>query len=63
MTNVLPFPRSRIASMSTSEAVYFEGAHFAHIVAWEEERRLERIRRTGARLIDRRRNGRTRRPL
>lgn len=29
--------------MSTSELVYFNGAHFAHIVAYEEEMRLRRI--------------------
>lgn len=46
--------------MTTSELVYFEGAPFAHIVAWEERQRLERIRRQAEALIrrERRRGGR-----
>lgn len=31
--------------MLTSELVYFDGAHFAHIVAYEERKRLDTIRR------------------
>lgn len=29
--------------MPASEAVYYHAAHWAHIVAWEEYRRLKRI--------------------
>jgi hypothetical protein len=32
-----------------AEASYFDGAHFAHIAAWQENQRMRRI----ARLIDR----------
>jgi hypothetical protein len=30
--------------MIYSEAAYFDGAHVAHIAAWYEHKRLERIR-------------------
>lgn len=29
--------------MSYAEASYFNGAHFAHIAAWEERQRVARI--------------------
>jgi hypothetical protein len=35
--------------MPASEAVYFHGAHFAHIVEFEERRRLARIAEAGRR--------------
>lgn len=31
--------------MLYSEAAYFEGYHFAHVAAWEENNRLKRIKR------------------
>lgn len=33
--------------MIYAEAVYFEGAHFAHIAAYEERRRLQIAERRG----------------
>jgi hypothetical protein len=36
------------------EQVYFDGAHFAHVVAWNERQRLNRKRIDAARLIGRR---------
>ena len=44
-----------------AEASYFEGYHFAHIAAYEEELRLRRIRRTSAQLVERRTGSRGRR--
>jgi hypothetical protein len=44
-----------------AEASYFEGFHFAHIAAYEEELRLRRIRRVSARLVERRTGSRGRR--
>lgn len=41
-----------------AEASYFDGYHFQHIAAFQEECRLRRIRKQGARMIERRRNGR-----
>lgn len=34
--------------MNYAEASYFDGAHFAHVVAWLEFRRLSRIVRQAA---------------
>ena len=47
--------------MIYSEASYFDGYHFAHIAAFEEHKRLQRINAANAkalRSIERRRNGR-----
>jgi hypothetical protein len=44
-----------------AEATYFEGYQFAHIVTYEEELRLRRIRRVSARLVERRTGSRGRR--
>ncbi len=47
--------------MLYSEAAYFDGNHCQHVAAWEEEKRLARIREAGRkahRLLERRRNGR-----
>lgn len=44
-----------------SELAYFDGHHFAHIAAWQEERRLARIRARNTAAIrstERRRGGR-----
>jgi len=46
---------------SYSEASYFDGFAFAHIAAFEEERRLRRIRKEATKAIqqnERRKNGR-----
>lgn len=34
-----------------AELSYFEGAHFAHIAAWEERQRLARIARESRRVV------------
>lgn len=39
---------------SYSEASFFDGYHFQHIAAWEETKRLERIRTDAIRMLDRR---------
>lgn len=47
--------------MIYSEAAYFDGYHFAHIAAFEEHKRLQRIaaaNRTALRSIERRRGSR-----
>lgn len=41
-----------------AEASYFDGYAFQHIAAWQEMRRLQRLRRDACRMIERRRNGR-----
>lgn len=46
--------------MIYAEAVYFEGYHFAHIVAREEHQRLTRIRNQSRQAIERRRGSRSR---
>lgn len=40
--------------MLYAEAAYFDGQHCAHVAAWEEHRRLQRLR-TKARLVIERR--------
>lgn len=45
---------------SYSEAAYFDGYAFAHIAAWEEEKRLRRIRRQCAQAVERERRARPR---
>ncbi|SEJ15936.1 hypothetical protein SAMN05428950_1011309 [Sphingomonas sp. OV641] len=35
---------------AASEATYFDGAHLAHVAAYEEQLRLERIRRENQRV-------------
>jgi len=37
--------------MTYSEASYFDGYHFQHIAAWEEERRLKNILRQAKLLL------------
>jgi hypothetical protein len=37
-----------------SEMAYFDGYAFQHIAAWEEHKRLQRIRTTAIRALDRR---------
>lgn len=44
--------------MMYAEAAYFEGNHCQHVAAYEEAKRLERIRNESRRMIERRRNGR-----
>lgn len=41
-----------------AELAYFEGYAFQHIAAFEEHKRIERIRNTARKLIDRRRSAR-----
>lgn len=52
----------RAQLMSAGELTYFHGAHFQHIVDWEEHRRLTRLRQQAERSMrdrwGRRRNGR-----
>ena len=38
--------------MIYSEAAYFEGVPVAHMVTWEEHRRLRRIKRVGSAFIE-----------
>jgi hypothetical protein len=51
--------------MNYAEAAYFDGNHCAHVAAYEEAKRLDRIRSTTAAhfqrlpLAERRRGGRT----
>lgn len=40
--------------MLYSEASYFDGYHFQHIAAYEEHKRIERIRTTAIKAMDRR---------
>lgn len=44
--------------MIYSEAAYFDGNHCQHVAAYEEAKRLERIRREATKMVERRRNGR-----
>lgn len=44
--------------MSYSEAAYFDGNHCAHVAAWEETKRLARIRTVAIKALDRRMGGR-----
>lgn len=46
------------AGVLYAEASYFDGYHFQHIAAWEEHKRIERIRTTAIRALDRRRSAR-----
>lgn len=39
--------------MLTSEQVYYEGAHFAHIVAYDEHRRIARRAQQSRKAADR----------
>jgi hypothetical protein len=41
-----------------SELVYFDGAHFAHIAAFEERRRLDRIAKASRDAVRAARGGR-----
>lgn len=45
-------------SPNYSEAAYFDGDHCHHCATRDEFRRLQRIEREGARMIERRRGGR-----
>ena len=49
--------------MIYAEASYFDGYHFAHIAAWDEERRLARKRTEARKSIERRRGSRARHSL
>lgn len=40
--------------MLYAEAAYFDGVHVAHIAAWEEHRRLQRLRAQARLVIERR---------
>ena len=44
-------------SVLYSEAAYFDGYHFRHIAAWEDHRRVQRLRNEARRAVERRRNG------
>lgn len=44
--------------MLYAEAAYFDGNHCQHVATWEEHKRLARIRKQAAGIIERRRNGR-----
>lgn len=44
--------------MLYKESSYFDGYHFAHIAAYEEAKRLARIRAQAMRALDRRANRR-----
>lgn len=44
--------------MIYSEAAYFDGNHCAHVAAWQEAKRLARIRKQGAAMLERRTGGR-----
>lgn len=46
--------------MLYGEASYFEGYHFAHIAAYEEEQRLRFLRRRATQAIERERRARPR---
>lgn len=48
--------------VSYSEAAYFDGYAFAHVAAWEEEKRLKLIHKRAEQFFDRRKNGRFNRP-
>lgn len=47
-------PALPIRTASYSEAAYFDGEHCQHIADWEEHRRLQRIRTTAIKMLDRR---------
>lgn len=54
--------------MMYAEASYFDGYHFQHIAAYEEEKRLERIRKDSRKMVeralrDRRSGGRVQLPV
>lgn len=40
--------------MIYAESAYFDGNHCAHVAAWEDAKRLARIRAQGAALLERR---------
>lgn len=42
-----------------AEAAYFDGNHCAHVAAWEDAKRLARIRAAGRAIVERRRALRT----
>jgi hypothetical protein len=44
--------------MIYSESAYFDGNHCQHVAAWEEHKRLKRIKRQACKAIERRRTGR-----
>jgi len=43
-----------------AEAAYFDGDHCAHVAAWEDHRRLQRIRAQARLVIERRTRSRAR---
>lgn len=45
--------------MIYSEAAYFDGNHCQHVAAWEDAKRLARIRKQGAAMVERRKGGRS----
>ncbi len=51
VNNPAPLP---LRTASYSEAAYFDGEHCQHIADWEEYRRLQRIRTTAIKALDRR---------
>lgn len=51
VNNPAPLPRR---TASYSEAAYFDGEHCQHIADWEEQRRLQRIRTSAIKALDRR---------
>ena len=46
--------------MIYSEAAYFDGNHCAHVAAWEDAKRLARIRAQGRACLERRMGSRAR---
>lgn len=46
--------------MLYAEAAYFDGDHCAHVAAWEEHRRLQRLRAQARLVIERRTGSRAR---
>lgn len=47
-------PALPLRTASYSEAAYFDGEHCQHIADWEEHRRLQRIRTSAIKMLDRR---------
>lgn len=52
--------RRKETAMLYAEAAYFDGAPVAHVAAWEEHRRLQRIRAQARLVIERRTGSRAR---
>lgn len=58
MTHRFTAPRETSPLCGYSERAYFGGDHCQHCADRDEHLRLKRIRAQGARMIERRRNGR-----